>query len=121
VSWLGVLRALRDSQPPSASEIDAGRRARIGSLPARFDGADSVAARIVELVRDGLSPEYFNDWATRLGSMPVSDVVAAARRVIDPDRLIVVVTGDRRIIEPVLRAANLGPIVVVDADGRPKR
>ena len=120
VSWLGVLRALRDSQPPSASEIDAGRRAKIGSLPARFDGADSVAARIVELVRDGLSPEYFNDWTTRLGSMPVSDVVAAAHRVIDPDRLIVVVTGDRRILEPALRAANLGPIVVVDADGRAK-
>jgi len=52
--------------------------------------------------------------------MPVSDVVAAARRVIDPDRLIVVVTGDRRILEPALRAANLGPIVVVDADGRAK-
>ena len=51
---------------------------------------------------------------------PVSDVVAAARRVIDPDRLIVVVTGDRRILEPALRAANLGPIVVVDADGRAK-
>jgi len=120
VSWLGVLRALRDTQPPSAAEVDAGRRARIGSLSARFDGADSVAARIVELVRDGLSPEYFNDWVARLGSMPVSDVVAAARRVIEPDHLIVVISGERGIIEPALRAANLGPVVVVDADGRPK-
>jgi hypothetical protein len=34
--------------------------------------------------------------------------------------LIIVISGDRRIIEPALRAANLGPIVVVDADGRPK-
>jgi predicted Zn-dependent peptidase len=120
VSWIGVLRSLRDTQPPSAAEVDAGRRARIGSLPARFDGADSVAARVVELVRDGLSPEYFNDWAARLGSMPVSDVVGAARRVIQPDHLIVVISGDRRIIEPALRAANLGPVVVVDAEGRPK-
>jgi predicted Zn-dependent peptidase len=120
VSWLAVLRALRDTQPPAAAEVDAGRRARIGSLPARFDGADSVAARIVELVRDGLSPEYFADWSARLGSMPASDVVSAAHRVIDTDHLIVVVSGDRRVIEPALRAANLGPIVVVDADGKPK-
>lgn len=120
VNWLAVLRALRDTLPPAASEVEAGRRARIGSLPVRFDGADSVAARIVELVRDGLSPEYFTDWSTRLGSMPVPDVAAAARRVIDAEHLIVVVSGDRRIIEPALRAANLGPIVVVDADGKPK-
>ena len=120
VNWLAVLRALRDTQPPAAAEVEAARRARIGSLPARFDGADSVASRIVELARDGLSPEYFSDWATRLGSIPVSDVVDAARRVVDVDHLIVVVSGDRRVIEPALRAANLGPIVVVDADGKPK-
>jgi zinc protease len=120
ISWFGLLRALRDTQPPTAAEVDAGRRSRIGGLPARFDGPDSVAARLVELVRDGLSPEYFNDWTTRLGSTPVSDIVAAARRVIDTDHLIVVVSGDRKVIEPALRAANLGPIVIVDSDGKPK-
>lgn len=119
-SWLGLLRVLRDSQPPAPVEIDAGRRARIGGLPARFDGADSVAARLAEVVRDGLSTEYYNEWATRLASMPASEVAAAARRVIDLDHLIVVISGDRRVIEPALRAANLGPIVVVDANGRPK-
>jgi len=120
VTWLGLLRALRDNQPPASAEVDVGRRARLGGLPARFDGADSVAARLVELVRDGLSTEYFDDWTTRLASMPASDVAAAARRVIDMDHMIVVISGDRRIIEPALRAANLGPIIVVDADGRPK-
>jgi zinc protease len=120
VTWLGLLRALRDTQPPAAAELDAGRRVRLGGLPARFDGADSVAARLVEVVRDGLSTEYFNDWTARLASMPAADVAAAARQVIDPDHLIVVVSGDRRVIEPALRAANLGPIVVVDTDGRVK-
>jgi hypothetical protein len=32
----------------------------------------------------------------------------------------VVVSGDRKVIEPALRAANLGPIVIVDSDGKPK-
>lgn len=120
VEWLTLLGAIRESQPPTQAELEAARRARIGSLPARFDGADSVASRLLELARDGLSPEYFNDWVSRLSSMPAADVAAAAQRVIDPAHLIIVIAGDRRIIEPALRGANLAPIVVVDADGRPK-
>ena len=33
--------------------------------------------------------------------------------------IVIVVTGDRKIIEPALRAANLAPIVIVDASGKP--
>ena len=119
-SWLGLIRALRESQPPTTVEVDAGRRARLGSQAARFDGPDSVAARLVELVQGGLTPQYFTDWTTQLASTSASGVAAAARRVIDPDHLIVVVSGDRRVIEPGLRAAKLGPVVVVDADGHPR-
>jgi zinc protease len=119
-SWVGLLRGLRDSQPPTPSEIEAGRRARLGGLPARFDGADSTAARLVELVRDGLTPTYYTDWTTQMTSISAADVRAAARRVIDLDHLIVVVSGDRRILEPVLRAARLGSVVVVDPDGHQK-
>ncbi|HEY6830682.1 MAG TPA: insulinase family protein [Gemmatimonadaceae bacterium] len=120
ISWVALLRAVRDSQPPTGPEIDAGRRARVGSLAARFDGADSVAARVVELVRDGLTPEYYSDWTAQMTSSSVGGVAEAARRVIDLDQLIVVVSGDRRVIEPALRASRLGPIVVVDTDGRQK-
>ena len=120
VGWLNLIHALRESQAPTSAEVDAGRRARVGALPARFDGPDSVAARLVELVRDGVTPEYFTDWTTQLTSMPASQVAAAARRVIDMEHLIVVVSGDRRVIEPALHAARLGPVLVVDADGRPK-
>ncbi len=120
VTWLGMLRVLRDSQPAAAPEIDAGRRGRMGNLAARFDGADSVATRLVELVRDGLTPAYYTDWTAQLTSMPPGDVAAAARRLIDLDHLIVVVSGDRRVIEPALRTVGLAPIVVVDAEGRQK-
>jgi len=32
---------------------------------------------------------------------------------------VIVVTGDRKVIEPALRAANIAPVVIVDANGRP--
>ena len=55
-----------------------------------------------------------------MASSSVAGIAEAARRVIDLDHLIVVVSGDRRVIEPALRASRLGPIVVVDTDGRQK-
>jgi zinc protease len=48
-----------------------------------------------------------------------SDVTAAASKYIDTDHLIIVVTGDRATLEPALRAANLAPVIVVDANGKP--
>ena len=58
--------------------------------------------------------------ADHLTGAPVQQVHARSRIAGEPDHLIVVISGERGIIEPALRAANLGPVVVVDADGRPK-
>ena len=49
--------------------------------------------------------------------MTAADVAQAAKRHVDPDHLAIVVIGDRRLIEPALRAANIAPIVLVDENG----
>jgi zinc protease len=119
VEWLSLLRGLRGTRPAAMPELDAVRRSRVGALPARIDGPDSLAARVVEMVRDRLPLDYFNQYATRMSSVTATDVAAAASKYIDVEHLIIVVTGDRATIEPALRAANIAPVVVVDANGKP--
>ena len=119
VEWLSLLRGLRGDRPATAPELDAVRRNRIGALPVRIDGPDSLAARVVEMVRDHLSLDYFDRYAARMASVAPSDVAAAASKYIDLEHLIIVVTGDRATIEPALRAANIAPVVVVDPNGKP--
>jgi zinc protease len=119
VEWLSLLRGLRGDRPATMPELDAVRRSRVGALPARIDGPDSLAARVVEMVRDGLQLDYFDQYATRMASVTATDVAAAASKYVDLEHLIVVVTGDRATIEPALRAANIAPVVVVDANGKP--
>lgn len=119
VEWLSLLRGLGGPAPATAQELDAVRRGRVGALPVRIDGPDSLAARVVEMVRDGLPLDYFDRYAKGMASIAASDVAAAASRYIDADHLVVVVTGDRATIEPALRAANIAPVVVVDANGKP--
>jgi hypothetical protein len=42
-----------------------------------------------------------------------------ARQYLDPDKLAIVIVGDRKSIEPTLKATKVGDVVVVDIAGRP--
>jgi zinc protease len=118
VEWLSMLRGLRGAEPITADELAAARRTRVASLAARIDGQDSLAARMVEMVRDTLPLDYFDQYAAHASSITAGELTAAAARIVDMEHLIIVVAGDRKIIEPALRAANLAPLVIVDANGR---
>ena len=115
--WIGVLRGLR-ATPPTAQEVENAKRARLGPLWMKTDGPDSVATRINEAVRDGLPTNFLERYATGLEGVSVQDVATAASRYIDLDHLVIVVSGDRKVIEPALRAANIAPVVVIDRDGK---
>jgi zinc protease len=110
--WLRILRELSTTRPPTAEEIATVRRSRVGSLPARIDGPDSIAARLVEIARDDLPLDYFERYAGQMSTVTASDLIAAGTTHSTLDHLVIVVSGDRRILEPVLRAANLAPVVV---------
>lgn len=119
VEWLAVLRGLRGDNPPTARELENAKRARVGPLWTKTDGPDSTATRIVEAVRDHLQPNFLQTYAAGMNAVTLADVSAAAAKYIDVDHLVIVVSGDRKVLEPALRAANIAPIVIVDANGKP--
>ncbi len=56
--WLRILRELRTTRPPTAGELDAVRGSRVGALPARIDGPDSIVTRLAEMARDDLPLDF---------------------------------------------------------------
>jgi zinc protease len=117
--WLSMLKGLRGASLASAAELENARRARLGPLLARTDGPDSVATRLAEIVRDRLPADFLERYARGVTAVTPQDVAAAASKYIDADHLIIVVSGDRKTLEPVLRAMNVAPVVVVDGNGKP--
>lgn len=109
--WLGMLRGVRGETPVTPQELEVARNSRIGLLPARTEGPDSVANRIAELVRENTPLDYYDRYVSRATALTPGDVVEAAKKYVDVDHLVIVVTGDRKVLEPALRAANLGPVV----------
>ena len=49
-------------------------------------------------------------------AVTAADVQRVAQKYIQPDRLAVVVVGDLKVIEPGIRALNLGPIKMMTID-----
>ncbi|HWH52746.1 MAG TPA: pitrilysin family protein [Gemmatimonadaceae bacterium] len=117
--WVSLIRGLSTGATTTQMELDAARRLRVGSLPARIDGPDSLASRLGELARDALPIDYFDRYAAAADVVTTADLTSAASKYLDVNHLIIVVSGDRALLEPGLRAANVGPVVVVDSTGRP--
>jgi hypothetical protein len=65
-----------------------------------------------------MPPTYYNDYVNGIGRVTTADVASAAKRYVDASHTIIVVVGDRGLIEAPLRAANIAPIVIVDENGK---
>ena len=63
-----------------------------------------------------LPDDYFANYVQNIQAVTAADVQRVARKYIQPDRFAVVVVGDRKVIEPGIRALNLGPIKVMTVD-----
>ena len=71
-------------------------------------------SEFLPLVAYGIPLDFFDTAVQRIDAVTQADVQRVARQYIDPDRLTVVIVGDRKVIEPGLRALKPGTIVIRD-------
>jgi len=82
-----------------------GRAGQHDPEPARAVGDDgAVLGSIGEIVRFGFEDRYYDGYAAKVRAVSLPDVAAAAR-VVQPDKLAWVVAGDRAKIEAGLRSS----------------
>jgi zinc protease len=119
VEWMRELTLIRGEQPVTEAELGFGRGARVSAMPARIETTDSVATRVAELARDGLPLDFYDRYVSAIRGLTAADVDRAAAAALRPAHWIVVIAGDRKVVEAGLRAAGIGPVTVVDEDGKP--
>jgi zinc protease len=112
------LETIRAQRPPSPLELEKVVDRQTLTLPGRWETGKAVGQSIAELVRFGFPDDYWNQYPDQVRSLQLSQVAEAATDVLEPDRLIWVVVGDRSEIEAGIRAAKLGEIQLLDPDGR---
>jgi len=119
VEWFRELRGIRGDRPITSTELDFARTNRVAGLPAQLESNDAVANAIANNLQNNLAPDYLDRYVKRIGDITADEVTRAATKFVDPDNTVIVIVGDRKVIEPGLKAANIGPIVIVDEKGQP--
>jgi zinc protease len=87
-----TLQATADGEV-NQSEIDNAKGHLIGSFPLRFDAHAKIASQLLELFADGLGANYTDGRNDMIASVAIEDVRRVAKRLLDPERLIVAIAG----------------------------
>jgi len=117
IEFMKELRAIRDTVPND--ELDKTKRYLQLQLPGRFETTGGIAGQLSQLVTYDVPLSFYNGFTQGIAAVTQADVQRVARQYIDPDKLAIVIVGDRKSIEPTLKATRIGDVVVVDITGRP--
>jgi zinc protease len=107
-------------QGATADELQRMQKILTLSLPGAYETASSVMGTIASNVLYDRPDDYVFQRKSEIQGMTTAQVNAAAK-AIDPNALTWVIVGDLSKIEQPVRALNLGPVQVIDADGNVKK
>jgi zinc protease len=79
-------------------------------FPSNFETISDFSAQLEQLIVYGLPESYYADYVKNLQAVTAEAVQKAAATYIQPQRFLVVVVGDRKVIETGIRALNLGTV-----------
>ena len=106
----------RIQAPMSAEELTKAKNYVALSFPGEFETINDLGAHLEELVVYKLPDDYFQRYVPNIQAVTAAAVQKAAATYIQPKKMSVVVVGDRKVIEPKIRALNLGPIQFLSVD-----
>lgn len=104
---LAEFERLRET-PPTPAELELAANALTRSLPLQFQTSSQLAARRAETVTYGLPDDHWERFPGRVAAVRATDVREAARRLLDPDGLVLLAVGAVAGFEPELGV--FGPV-----------
>ncbi len=103
------------AQVPPA-ELDKAKNYVALGFPGEFETTGDLARKLEDLVTYGLPEDTYANFVSAVSRVTAADLQRAAARYIQPDKMAVVVVGDRASIESSIRALNLGAIHIHSID-----
>lgn len=121
-SIVEVVKELKDilnKRPITQEEFTKDQNNQILALPGIWETNTSILGSILNIVRYGYPDNYYKTYANAVRSLKLEQVNKAAHTVIQPNKLVWLIVGDRSKIEAGIRELNLGEIHFLDTDGKP--
>jgi zinc protease len=99
---------VRSSRPVTGAELETGRAALTRGYPRNFETAEQVARAAAQMALHDLPADYYSTFVPKVMALDEAAVTDAARRHLDPDRMLTVVVGDRERVGASLEELGLG-------------
>jgi len=109
-------------KPVPAGELERAKNYVALGFPGDFQTVRDIALRLEEMMIYELPETYFSNYIDRILSVTGEDVQRVAKKFLDPERMAVVLVGDRKEIQEKIVAMKLGPmqtLAVEDVLGKP--
>jgi predicted Zn-dependent peptidase len=107
------LRELNDiRQPVPDEELTRARNYVALRFPGGFQAVSQIAGQLENLYLFDLPGDYFNGYVQAVLAVTAADVQRVARQYVTPDRMAIVVVGDRSKVESGIRGLRLGGMTV---------
>ena len=97
----------------SEEEMTRARNYVAFGYPSNFETVADIARALRDMTAFGLPAGYFNEFIGNILAVTREDVLRVARDYIDPERVAVVVVGDRSKIEAGLQSLQFGPVKIM--------
>ena len=123
IEFMKELNGIRGGIPISEKEFEANKQSLIRSFPSGFETNGQVAGALSTLVTYGLPDTYYNDFIRNINAVTMADVNRVANKYLTPDKMAIVIVGDKAVIEPRLREIEMlgKSITFLDTEGNPVR
>jgi predicted Zn-dependent peptidase len=109
------LAAFTTTRPPTQKELDDARDYAVRRLPGNLETGSALLGQLERAVNLGRPDDWLQKLPARWAALTPAQLAAAP--LPRPDELRVVVVGDRKLVEPQLRALNL-PLVIAPTGGQ---
>ena len=121
MEFLKELNGIRGAIPVTAAELEYNKQSIIRRFPQGFETNGQISGQLSSLVVYGLPDSYFNDYISKINAVTLEDVSRVANKYLTPDKMAILVVGDRKVIEPGLRQIDVwgNSLRFLDADGNP--
>jgi predicted Zn-dependent peptidase len=111
------LQGLGADHPVTPGELDLAKASLTRGYPRNFETAEQLARAMAQQVVHGLPDDYYDRFVPTIRAVDGAAVTRVATRWIPPDRMTVVVVGDRASVREPLAQLDLGE--PVDDPGEP--
>jgi len=117
--FMKELNGIRGGIPVTNTELEYSKQSLIRRFPSGFETVGQISNQLSNLVVYSLPDSYFNSYIQNIQAVSAKDVDRVANKYLTPDKMAIVIVGDKSVIEPKLKEIEgLGShIMYLDTEG----